>query len=498
MKKILPIILILCISAFLIGCNGCTGCKPPEEAPATDPALKAENETLKIHCYNLVNTNPLDNLNAENIRMLSLIYESLFVCDATQKAQPVLAEKYSVSTDGLNWNITLKNNIKWHDGTVFNANDVVYTYNYVMGKETSYFYHNVTNIKSVTYVSDYEVCFTLHSPQANFANLLEVPIVKNNSTASTSVGTGPYKYNKTENRIIYLAANESWHKGTVGIKNIQVKILPDKDTATYAYVSKEIDIVSVNSGNEMGKYTSNSDNIIKDYPSNKFTFIGINTNSEPLSNRLFRKAIAHAIDKDTINSQVLLSHGSVANSCMNSNWWVYNPAVTVYEHSKDKAVNVLNEVTKTMKLSEITLLVNNENPDKEKVAEIIKQNLADCGITMNIELVDWQTYSDRIASGNYQMYLGTIEYSSEINPKYIITNPGPELQSLFIDLQSQTTEEGIRKKYYAIQEKIAIDIHIISLYFDVGAVLYNKRIQGQATPYRASIFNGIENLSLTE
>jgi len=59
-------------------------------------------------------------------------------------------------------------------------------------------------------------------------------------------------------------------------------------------------------------------------------------------------------------------------------------------------------------------------------------------------------------------------------------------------------EEGIRKKYYAIQEKIAIDIHIIPLYFDVGAVLYNKRIQGQATPYRASIFNGIENLSLTE
>ncbi|MBR5517849.1 MAG: ABC transporter substrate-binding protein [Clostridia bacterium] len=498
MKKILPIILILCISVCLIGCNGCVGCKTPEEAPVVDPALKAENETLKIHCYNLVNMNPLDNLNEENIQMLSLIYESLFVCDSTQKAQPLLAENYSVSADGLTWNITLKNNIKWHDGTPLSASDVVYTYNYVMSNATSYFYPNVANIKSVTSVSDYEVCFGLHSPQANFVNLLEVPIVKNGSTASASIGTGPYTYQKTENKIIYLAANESWHKGAVGIKNIQSKILPDKETATYAYISKETDMVSVNSGNEMGKYTSNSDNVIKDYPSNKFTFIGINTNSEPLSNRLFRKAIAHAIDKDTINSQVLLSHGSVANSCMNSNWWVYNPAVTIYEHSNDKAVNVLNEVTKTMKLSEITLLINNENPDKEKVAEIIKQNLADCGITMHIEIADWQTYSDRIASGNYQMYLGTIEYSSEINPKYVVTNPGPELQSLFIELQSQTTEEGIRKKYYDIQEKIAIDIHMIPLYFDVGAVLYNKRIQGEATPYRASIFNGIANLTLTE
>ena len=498
MKKILPIILILCISVCFIGCNGCVGCKPAEEEPTEDPVLKTENETLKIHCYNLVNTNPLDNLNAENIQMLNLIYESLFVCDSTQKAQPLLAESYSVSADGLVWNINLKNNIKWHDGSNFGANDVAYTYNYVMGNANSYFFQNVTNIKSVTAMSDSQVCFTLHSPQSTFVNLLELPIVKINSTPASSVGTGPYKYEKTENKTIYLVANENWHKGSVSIKNINAKILPDNATATYAYVSKEIDMVSVNSGNDMGKYTSNSDNIIGDYTSNKFTYIGINTNSEPLSNRLFRKAISHAIDKETINSQVLLSHGSVANSCMNSNWWVYNPAVTVYAYNKDKAVNVLNEVKKNMKLSEISLLVSNKNPDKEKVAELIKQNLADCGITMNIECVDWQTYADRIATGNYQMYLGTTEYSSEINPKYVITNPGPELQSLFISLQSQTTEDGVKKKYYDIQEKIAIDIHIIPLYFDVGAVLYNKRIQGQATPYRTNIFNGIEKLSLTE
>ena len=495
MKKILPIILILCISVCFIGCNGCVGCKNADKPSETDLALKAENETLKIHCYNLVNMNPLDNLNTENIQMLNLIYESLFVCDSTQKAKPLLAEGYSVSADGLSWSITLKNNIRWHDGSIFNANDVVYTYNYVIDKENSYFYPNVINIKSVVPVSDYEVCFNLHSPQANFANLLEIPVIKSGGYA---IGTGPYTYQKTENKIIYLTANKDWHKGKVNIKNIYVKIMPDSETSTFAYVSKEIDVVSVNSGNDMGKYTSNSDNIIGDYTSNKFTYIGINTNSEPLSNRLFRKAISHAIDKETINSQVLLSHGSVANSCMNSNWWVYNPAVTVYAYNKDKAVNVLNEVKKNMKLSEISLLVSNKNPDKEKVAELIKQNLADCGITMNIESVDWQTYSDRIATGNYQMYLGTTEYSSEINPKYVITNPGPELQSLFISLQSQTTEDGVKKKYYDIQEKIAIDIHIIPLYFDVGAVLYNKRIQGQATPYRTNIFNGIEKLSLTE
>lgn len=492
MKKIIALILILCMSFCIFGC------KKEQPKAVVDPAVKEENQTLKIHCYNLVNMNPLDNLNEENLQMFNLIYESLYVCDQTQKAQPVLASGYSISSDALTWTVNLKSGVKWHDDTEFTAKDVVYTYQYVLNNsEFSTYAINVSNISSVTAVSDYAVSFSLKSPQANFLNLLEIPVVKSpNGGEFSPVGTGPYVYSKTENKTVYLTANTNWHRGIVTIQNIQAKILPDKDTATYSYVSKEIDVVSVNSGNEMGKYTSNSDNIIVDYTSNNFNFIGINTNSEPLSNRLFRKSIAHAIDKNAINSRVLLSHGSVANSCMNSQWWVYNPVVTVYEYSKDKAVNVLNEVQKNMKLSDITLLVNEENPDKAKVAELIQENLADCGITLHIEYTDWTTFSDRIATGNYQLYLGTIKYSSEINPQYVITNPNPDLQRLFIELQSQTTEEGVRRKYYEIQEKIAIDIHIIPLYFDVGTVLYNKRIQGQPNPYRANIFNGIENLKL--
>lgn len=495
MKKITALILALCIGICM------SGCKKKEETPptATDPAIQEENETLKIHCYNLVSMNPLNNVNEDNLQMFRLMYESLVLCDNTQKAQPLLASSWSASADGLTWTVNLKSGVKWHDGTEFTAKDVVYTYDYVMkNAATSAYAVNVANISSVSALSDYSVSFKLNSPQANFINLLEVPVIKSQGDESFNpVGTGPYVYRETKNKVLYLSANESWHKGDVTLKDIQVKILPDKDTATYAYVSKEIDVVSVNSGNEMGKFTSNSDNVIVDYTSNNFNFIGINTNSEPLSNRMFRKAIAHAIDKDAIKSQVLLSHGSVANSCMNSGWWVYNPNVTVYENSKDKAVNIINDVQKNMKLSGITLMVNTENEDKAKVAEMIKQNLADCGITMNIEYVDWVTFNERIATGNYQMYLGTVKYSSEINPQYVIQNPSVELQSMFVELQAQTAEEGIKNKYHEIQEKIAIDIYIIPLYFDVGTVLYNKRLSGEPVPYKTNIFKGIEASKLT-
>ena len=488
MKKIIAIILTLCLSLCFFGCKN-------NEKPTDDPVVKKANETLKIHCYTHKNLNPLENDNETNMQMLRLMFESLIQCDNTQKPQPLLAKEYSVSTDGLVWNVKLKKNVKWHDGTVFTSKDVLDTYNFVIeNAQNSAYAVNVSNIEYVNAISDYEVNFKLKSPQANFVNLLEIPIVKSGNF--TVVGTGPYVYKETQNKIIYLTANENWHMGKPNVKNVHVKILPDKETATYAYISKEIDVVSVSSSDDMGNYASNSDNVIVSYPSNTFTFLGINISSEPLSNRMFRKTIAHAIDKAAINSDVLLSHGSVANSCINSNWWMYHSGITNYTYSKDRAVNILNDVKKSMKIAPINLMVNMENSDKIKVAEMIQKNLADCGITVYIEYTDFATFSDRVATGNYHMYLGTVKYSAEVNPRYVITNPSVDLQKLFVELQTQITEEGLKNKYFEIQEKIALDLQIIPLYFDVSTVLYNKRIEGKLNPCRINVFNGIETLEL--
>lgn len=491
-KKIIALLLTFCMFFCVSGCK--------KDGGKTDNnAVKEANETLKVHCYAHDNLNPLINNNETNMQMLRLVFESLVECDETQKAKLLLADSYSVSSDGLVWTVKLKKGIKWHDGTDFTADDVLYTYNFVIeNADTTPYAINVSNIEYVNATSDLEINFKLATPQANFVNLLEIPIIKAQGGSDfKAVGTGPYVYSHTKNKIVYLTAYDNWHGGKPVIKKIEAKILPDIETSISAYVSKEIDVVTVNSGNGLGDYTSNSDNAIADYPSNNFNFIGINTNAEPLSNRLFRKAIAHAIDKDAINSEVLLSHGSVANSCIHSKWWVYNPGVTKYDYSQDKAVNVLNDVKKNMKLSSVSLMVNADNGDKGKVAEMIKENLADCGITLVVEYVDWATFNERIAMGNYQMYLGTVKYSAEINPQYVITNPSVALQKLFMELQSQTTEEEIKKKYFEIQEKIALDINIIPLYFDVNMLMYNKRIEGQFNPYRINVFNGIKGVKLS-
>lgn len=494
-RKIALVILTFVISFCIFGCK-----KDNDTGNINNNSAEKENLTLKIHCFSYNTLNPLINDNEANMQMLRLIFEGLVECDTTQRAVPLLAESYKTSVDGLEWSIKLKSNIKWHDESAFNAYDVYKTYSDILIYENkSPYYRLFDNLKEVKVINDYEISFILNEPQVNFINLLDVPIVKyHNGENFKPIGTGPFIVKDEKRLNIALEANDEWHNGKVKISAIDVKVLPDKETATYAYDSKEIDIISITTGENFGEHTSNSDNALIGYPSNSISFISVNTSSEPLNNHSLRKAISYAINKDDICSEVLLSHGSVANTCINSQWWFYADDVTNYKYNKNLASDIISDLKKEIKFTTLNLMVNTESKDKCKAAEMIKSNLEDCGISVYIDYVDWASFEERVSTGNYHMYIGTIKYSSDINPKHIINNPDDRLQRLLYDLNNQSTDDGIKKKYREIQEKINSDIQIIPLYFDTSTVMYNKRISGTLTPNVSNIFNGIENLVLTK
>lgn len=495
MKKTAKVLSVILIVMFMITVSGC---KDKNIGDKGETSVEEANKTLKLHCYSYTSLNPLVCNDDTNLQVLRLMFESLFECDETQKAKPVLADMYSVSKDGLNWTVKLKDNVLWHDKSKLTADDVKKSYDDVISlAEKSPYFGSLSNIEDISSDGNLTVNFKLYAPQVNFINLLEVPIVKYHGDEKfLPVGTGPYVYEKADNNTVFLTAFSDYYGDKAQIENIEIKILPDSETAVYAYVSKEIDMVNIVSSDDLGKYSSNSDNNIIDYPSNVFNYICINKNTEPLSNRLFRSAVAYAIDKEKICSEVLLSHGSVANTCMNTDWWVYNRETVNYGFNKERACDIMEALTDNLKISPVSLMVNNENEDKCRAAEIIKQNLADCGILINIDYVDFATFSERVNTGNYQMYFGTIKYGSDINPKYILSNPTSGLKKLFDELELQTSDEKIKEIYFNIQDKIAYDLEIIPLYFDISTVMYTKRLEGKYTPVRANIFNGIEKLKL--
>ena len=480
MKRFAAVVL-----ALVLALSGCA--KQPEEKTPEELTAEKIAAVLKLHCYTMDSMNPLVTKNNENLQVLRLLFESLYLCDETQKAQPVLAQGCSVSPDGLLWTVTLKDGVTWHDGTAFTAANVAWTYNFVLrSREESAFYQQLQNVERVEAAGN-TVQFTLKEPQALFANVLDVPIIKNREEFQP-VGTGAYCYRNTQNRTIYLDLYQGWHGAALpSIAQIEVKQLPDKETSVYAYEAKEIDAVLTN-GLDWGSYSSNSENAVAEYPTGDFNYLSINPQNPELADVNVRRAIAHSIDKNRIRDEVLLSRGSVADTCINSAWWVYNEHVTTYDYDPEKARAYLAEAAAEQ--LRLELLVNRDNRMKVSTAQLLQDQLAAVGIELAIVELEWEQLLSRVQAGNYQMYLASICYGPDINPVHALSSPSAEVLRIEEELQQQG-DDGVIGKYYELQEAIAREMQIIPLYFDVGALLYNRRISGTVSPVRTNVFRSI-------
>ena len=197
-KTLLPIMLGLLILVVLAGCGDQEG--HPDGGP----------ETTQIDSYTIADAtgdwgfpNPYSSYQRGPgyIRM-SLIFETLVWKDADGFV-PALAKSWHYDKDNNAYVFELKENVKWHDGMPFSADDVVFTFNYIM--EHEYYYTDYSAVKSVTAEGN-KVTITLNQPFAPFLDAVAgtVPIMPRHiwegvsepedfRTAEAAVGTGPFK-----------------------------------------------------------------------------------------------------------------------------------------------------------------------------------------------------------------------------------------------------------------------------------------------------------------
>ncbi|OQB13371.1 MAG: Oligopeptide-binding protein AppA precursor [Firmicutes bacterium ADurb.Bin193] len=490
MKRLLVLFLA---AVFLSGCMGNT---PSGKVKRSDDERYTPKYggTLKIYSYNPDTFNPLYTRNKANAQMLMLIYDTLIKCDESQMVHPVLASDYSVSDDGLVWTVMIKNGVLWHDGTPFTAEDAAATL--IAVKESPHkspYAPALYNAGKIEATGD-SVIITLKEPQTNFINLLEIPMVKKSDTAVYDnfkpLGTGQYVFTEKTHKKIYLTSNKGWWKGADPfIENVEVLLLPDKETSVYAFEAREIDVVTTDLLN-WREFSGSSEIKSAEYSSGSYNFLAFNLENRFLSNPDIRKAVAHAIDKSRIFKEVLLSHGSLTDTFLNPKWWVYNDDAIKYAYDPGLSVDIIKQQNLSPKDITLELLVNNDNEMKLSVAEIIKQELEEIGIAVRVSAVEWQTFVSRANSGAYDMYLGEINYSTEINPKYVLRG-NPQFEPLLSLLQLQTTDSGRKDIYNKLQQEYAQLLPDIPLYFDVEALLYNSKILGDISPLRTNMFNDV-------
>jgi peptide/nickel transport system substrate-binding protein len=435
------------------------------------------------------------------IRM-HFIFETLVWKNATSFI-PQLAREWEYNADDNSYTFKLQQNVKWHDGADFTADDVVFTFNYA--KEHPYQWVDNSIVKSVAAVDRYTVKLYLSKPYAPFLNdvagvqpILPQHIWQNVTepekflAPEAAIGTGPYTlgdYSKEHGTYLF-KANDGYYLGKPAVREIKfVKIAEEMNPA--ALKAGTVDSASVQpevvSDIKKAGFT-----VITDNPSwnGKLT---INHKKEPLSSVEFRQALAYAIDRQAL-AQIVFRGNAIAGSpgmVPPTSVW-YNPETPQFNYDLEKAKQLIEGLGyqlngahfvkdgKSLKLSLITAA------DYKDVGQFVTQQLEKVGIEIDFQTLEGKTVDSKVGAWDFDLSIyghgGLFEPS--FLPKSILSegfnsaryHADAELTQL---LQDQLTEMDTPKRkdmVFQIQKLYAEDMPALSLYYPISYWAHDGRL----------------------
>jgi peptide/nickel transport system substrate-binding protein len=354
-----------------------------------------------------------------SFEVLENVFDTLVQPDANLEMRPALAESWTVSPDQRAWTFHLRHGVTFHDGSPFTADDVVYSYRRIIDQKLT----NSDKFSAVTNVTAPDrstVAITLKQPTPNLLTnlggfkgvaIVQRRNVESGQLATHPIGTGPFAFvSRTSGDSITLKANPAYWAGAPKISGVTFRFISEPSTALSALQAGEIDWTDSIPTQRVAALKDDDSVTLATTPSNDYWYLALNEARAPWNDVRVRQAIAYAIDRDAILQAT--SYGTaVANQLAipKGNPW-YTP-YDAYRHDIERAKGLLHEAGAAPK--SLDMLVTTEYPETVTAAQIIADNLAPLGITVNIRTVDFATWLDEQNNGHFDMlmmgWLGNID-----------------------------------------------------------------------------------------
>nr|WP_269049368.1 ABC transporter substrate-binding protein [Sporosarcina sp. G11-34] len=380
-----------------------------------------------------IGLDPINIIDGESIRVTHAIFETLFEYDKDLELQPKLAKSYDTAEDGLTWTIHLRDDIKFHDGTDFNADAVVFNFDRWMDPENPHhigdfpYYpflyggfkgdpdHKIDYVKAVDNLT---VEIKLKEKLAPFISFLAIPmfgiaspdaiIEYNEKFYENPVGTGPFEFESwTRNDKIVLKANENYYiEDKPLLDKIIFTVIPDNSSRLNVLLTGEADIIDgMNPGDADTVEADGTLQLIK-RPSFNTGYMVFNTQIAPFDNVKVRQAINMAVDKESLVDAFYNGYAEVAKNPIPSSLWGYNDDIVDYPYDVEKAKELLTEAGYPEGFKTKIWTMSNPRPympQPLKIAEVMQANLKAIGIDAEIESYEWSTYLEKTGNGEHTM-----------------------------------------------------------------------------------------------
>lgn len=344
-----------------------------------------------------------------------------------------LAERWDISANGKTFTFHLRTGVKWHDGEEFTAQDCLFTYHKLMDPAVATPYSSqYMDVARADAIGKYTFRVTYKEPFSPALESWAMGIIpkhlldgKDLNTAAFNrnpVGTGPFRFKEwLAGQKIVLEANEDYFEGRPNIDRYIYRIIPDSSTMFQELLSGGVDMMSLNPLQYLRKSETRRirENYRKfRYPANAFTYMGYNLKSPLFKDKEVRRALAYAIDRQSIIDGVLLGIGRPCTGPFSYVSWAYNNTVKPYPHDPVRARSLLaaagwtdtdtdGVLDKGGRPFRFTVLTNQGNGERIRAAEIIQRNLKEIGVDVKIRVMEWQAFLERIDKRTFDaMILG--------------------------------------------------------------------------------------------
>lgn len=358
----------------------------------------------------------------------ALLYTAPLEYDKDWNIVKLAAESWEVEEDGTFMRFKLREGLKWQDGAPLTADDVTFTYKLMVNPSTPTAYAadflNIAEYKQTGPLS-FEVRYD--APYARSAitwmhpilpkHILEGQNIASTPFARNPVGAGPFKLKswETGSRVV-LEANDLYFKGRPYIDEVVYRIIPDLTTIFLEAKAGKIDFLGLTPQQYL-RQTSGPDwdkNWKKyKYLAPGYTFLGFNLTSPLFADERVRQALSYAVNRESVIKGALMGMGEPTIGPYKPGTWVYNTAITPYAYDPERAKALLAEagwtpgedgvlVNSDGRRFSFTILVNQGNEERVKVATIIQREFQAVGVECSIRTVEWAAFlKEFVNKGNY-------------------------------------------------------------------------------------------------
>ncbi|PZD96510.1 nickel ABC transporter, nickel/metallophore periplasmic binding protein [Paenibacillus sambharensis] len=504
---------VLMLSAFLAGCTNNTA-----ETTASDPESKSmltfawprDIGEMNPHIYN-----------PSQLFAQSMVYEPLVGYEDGGELKGYLAESWEISENGKEYLFNLRQNVKFSDGSDFNAEIVKRNFDTVLQNAQLHSWLGfISKVEQTEAVDEYKFKLTLKEPY--YPTIQELAVVRptrilgaagfpegddTSKGVAKPVGTGPWvlEEHKVDEYAVF-ARNEHYWGELPEVERIKVKVIPDAETRVLAFEKGDLDliygegVINIDTFKQLESTGSYETKISEPVATR---LLVMNSKKEQLSDERVRQALHYGFNKQAMVEGVTSGLEAVADQILSTNFpYTSDIDAAAVEYNVDKAKELLDEAgwklpegkavrEKDGKPLEIELMYNSTETIQKMMAETLQSEYAVIGVKLNIVGVELTTQVERFKANEFDLNFFS-NYGAPYDPHTFINivategfgfreaisaYPNKDELLEMIAKVPQTTDEGERQELYSsILESLQEQGAIVPVSYIKKIAIYQKDV----------------------